>query len=347
MSCGVARLCVLPIREQNKVAGSGWWYLPRLDLISIDGIAWRRRISCHLRGTVKLEDPDPPMFRRVFLGPNGIRAGWRLGIYLLFTVAIMIVLFHFSLHIPPWQVPAFRVSELLPRELIAVFATLTAAGIMAKIEHRPFGSYGLPRKHAFGLRFCEGAVWGFSAMTVILLILRAAHSFSFGSVELHGRQFLLYAFGWGAYFLAVGLYEEFTFRGYPQFTLTTGLGFWPAAFLLSAIFGAVHLANPGENLIGVFQVFLTALLFCVSLRRTGDLWFAVGAHGAWDWAETFFYGVPDSGYQGPGHFLNPTFHGPKWLTGGSAGPEGSIATLLVEIAMIGLVMRRFRVSHRG
>jgi hypothetical protein len=183
-------------------------------------------------------------------------------------------------------------------------------------------------------------------MTVILLLLRAGHAFSFGSMQLHGRPFLFYASGWAIYFLAVGLYEEFTFRGYPQFTLTTGMGFWPAALLLSALFGAGHLANPGENLLGVFQVFLTGLLFCFSLWRTGDLWFAVGLHGAWDWAETFFYGVPNSGLSGPGHFLNPTFHGPKWLTGGSAGPEGSTVTLLVEIAMIGLVMLRFRRSSK-
>lgn len=285
----------------------------------------------------------PSMFRSIFLGPNGIRAGWRLAIYLVFTSVLIGVLFHFALHIPPWQAPNFRLGELLPRELIALFATLSAAAIMARIEHRPFGSYGLPWKHTIPARFWEGAVWGFTAMTVILLILRALHSFSFGTMELHGHQFLTYGLGWGAYFLAVGLYEEFSFRGYPQFTLTTGMGFWPAAFLLSVIFGGVHLANPGESWIGVFQVFVTALLFCLSLRLTGDLWFAVGLHGAWDWAETFFYGVPDSGYQGTGHFLNPLFHGPKWLTGGSVGPEGSVVTLVIEITMIGLVMLRFRV----
>lgn len=301
--------------------------------------------------SVNSDGKNPSTFKGIFLGPNGIRAGWRLAIYLIFTIVLIAVLFHFVLHIPPWQAPNFRLGELLPRELIALFAALTAAAIMSRIERRPFGSYGLPWKHTIPARFWEGAVWGFTAMTVILIILRASRSFSFGTVELHGRQFLIYALGWGAYFFAVGLYEEFSFRGYPQFTLTTAMGFWPAAFLLSAVFGGVHLANPGENWIGVFQVFVTALLFCASLRLTGDLWFAVGLHGAWDWAETFFYGVPDSGYQGTGHFLSPMFHGPKWLTGGSVGPEGSVVTLVVEIAMIGLVMLRFRVlsktAHRS
>lgn len=286
------------------------------------------------------------MLRRIFVGPNGIRAGWRLLIYLVFAATILGVLYHLALHTSPLRVPDFRLGELLPREFIAAFAMLAAAVIMARIEHRPFGSYGLPWKRALGAGFWEGALWGFLAMTVILLILRTTHSFSFGSTELYGRQFLFYASGWGAYFLAVGLYEEFSFRGYPQFTLTTGMGFWPAAFLLSAVFALVHLANPAENFMGVLQVFVTALLLCLSLRRTGNLWFAVGLHGAWDWAETFFYGVPDSGFQGPGHFLSPMFHGPKWLTGGTAGPEGSIVTLLVELAMIGLVALRFRVPPK-
>lgn len=287
------------------------------------------------------------MLRHIFVGPNGIRAGWRLLIYSIFAAVILGVFFHVALHTSPLRVPAFRLGELLPRELIALFAVLAAAAIMARIEHRRFGSYGLPWKRALGARFCEGVVWGFAALTVILLILRATHSFSFGTAELHSGEFLLYALGWGGYFLAVGLYEEFSFRGYPQFTLETGMGFWPAAFLLSAIFAAAHLANPGENLIGVLQVFVIAILLCLSLRRTGSLWFAVALHGTWDWAETFFYGVPDSGFQGPGHFLNPIFHGPTWLTGGTAGPEGSVVTVLVELAMIGLVALRFRVPPKA
>jgi len=286
------------------------------------------------------------MFLRIFLGPDGIRAGWRWLIYLVFAVAIIGVLFHFALHTFPWQIPDLRLGKMVPREVIFLFAALAAAWIMTKIERRPFRSYGLPWESSLWTRLSEGATWGLGAMTLVLLILRAVHCFSFGAAELRGRQLLLYAPGWGFYFLLVALYEEFTFRGYSQFTLTTGMGFWPAALLLSACFGVGHLANPGENWIGVFQVFLTGLLLCVALYRTGNLWFSVGLHGAWDWAETFLYGVPDSGFTFKGRLLDPTFHGPKWLTGGSAGPEGSIVTLLVEAAIIGLLMLRFPASPK-
>jgi uncharacterized protein len=77
------------------------------------------------------------------------------------------------------------------------------------------------------------------------------------------------------------------------------------------------------------------------IRRTGTLWFAVGYHAAWDWAETFFYGTPDSGLLGAGRFLNSSSHGPNWLTGGSAGPEGSVFAFLVLVLCALLIHLRF------
>jgi uncharacterized protein len=130
-------------------------------------------------------------------------------------------------------------------------------------------------------------------------------------------------------FLCVGLFEEFLFRGYAQFTLATGIGFWPAATALSAVFGSTHLFNRGEDKIGALSVFVIGMFFCLTLRRTGNLWFAVGMHAAFDWCETFLFSVPDSGLVAPGHLLNSSFHGPAWLTGGTVGPEGSVMAFVV------------------
>jgi len=125
-------------------------------------------------------------------------------------------------------------------------------------------------------------------------------------------------------FFFVGLFEEFLFRGYAQFTLATGIGFWPAATVLSAGFGAVHLFNPGEGRVGALSVFVIGMFFCLTLLGTGDLWLAVGLHAAFDWGETFLFSAPDSGLVAPGHLLNSSFHGSAWLTGGTVGPEGSV-----------------------
>jgi uncharacterized protein len=148
---------------------------------------------------------------------------------------------------------------------------------------------------------------------------------------------LKYAALWAIGFVLVGIFEEFFFRGYAQFTLGSGIGFWPAAFLLSAAFGGVHLANPGEGWVGALAVFAFGMLGCLMLRRTGNLWFMVGFHAASDYAETFIYSTPDSGMLATGHLLNSSFHGPRWLTGGTIGPEGSaLAFVVLGIAFLAL-----------
>jgi hypothetical protein len=52
--------------------------------------------------------------------------------------------------------------------------------------------------------------------------------------------------------------------------------------------------------------------------------------------ESFFYSVPDSGQISPGHLLSSSFHGSRWLTGGSVGPEGSFVCFVV-IALLWVV----------
>jgi membrane protease YdiL (CAAX protease family) len=200
---------------------------------------------------------------------------------------------------------------------------------MGRIEGRPFGVYGLPGADAFGARFWQGALWGIAMITATILSIRLLGGFSFGDLALHGLQLWRYAIVWGVAFVLVGLFEEFLFRGYTQFTLVTGLEFWPAATMLSAVFGALHLANGGEDRIGALSVFAIGMFFCLTLRRTGNLWFAVGLHAAFDWGETFLFSVPNSGIVAPGHLLYSSFHGPIWLTGGSVGPEGSVMAFVV------------------
>jgi membrane protease YdiL (CAAX protease family) len=78
------------------------------------------------------------------------------------------------------------------------------------------------------------------------------------------------------------------------------------------------------------------------LWRTGNLWLAVGAHAGWDWGQSFFFGVSDSGFQAPGHLLNPHAAGPDWLSGGTVGPEGSVLTLILLAMMTVLFLALYR-----
>ncbi len=277
------------------------------------------------------QPPNQSLEQRILMGPNGLRAGWRL---LIFAAIVFVLLAAFGIIIriaAHGKAPNFGsgYSGVILGEgpIFAIF--LLASWIMSRIERRTLGDYGLPARKAFGKQFWQGAMIGFAAMTVLLSSLRLAGVFVFGALALHGTAIFEYGALWAIAFLLVGFTEEFSVRGYALFTLTTGVTFWPAAILLSIAFGALHLGNGGENWVGALGAGSAGFLFCLILRRTGDLWMAIGFHMAWDWAETFFYGVPDSGLVAPGHMLNPSFHGSKILTGGSVGPEGSILCFIV------------------
>ena len=280
-----------------------------------------------------------PPEQAVFFGPQGLRAGWRLAIYISIYYALRFLLLA---AIAPFSGRKSSLPSLwsfLVTESLLVVIAIAPALFMSRLEARPFGVYGLPREGAFRKNFWVGAVWGFVAISVLLLVMRALGLVSVDGFALHGIRVLKFAGFWGVMFLVVGFREEFLFRGYSLFTLTDGFGFWPAVLLMSAFFGYVHNSNSGESWLGLLGVVAIGLFFCLTLRRTGNLWFAVGMHAAWDWSETFFYSVPDSGLVLPGHLLNTSFHGPRLLTGGSVGPEGSVL-VFVLIAAVWVVFDR-------
>jgi len=272
-------------------------------------------------------------FRNVFVGPAGIRAGWRLALFVtFFSVLLFLVVGGGMVLIPSLAAMVKQARQgnvITPRfelvfESVSLAIALLSAGIMAQIEKRRFGVYGMPWAAAFGKMFWQGAAWGLAFECLEMLVIYAFGGFTFGTLALAGFELLKYTVLWAIGFTIVGMYEEFLFRGYAQFTLASGVGFWPAAIVLSALFGAVHLTNPKEGWVGALSVFLFGMFACLTLRRTGSLWFAVGFHAAGDYAETFIFSVPDSGVLATGHLLNSSLHGPRWLAGGFIGPEGSL-----------------------
>lgn len=275
----------------------------------------------------------PERLQIVFFNERGLRAGWRLIIFLLIYFCLFSAVI-FSLRLAGAQLKF--PSILTPRFTIlndgsSFLLLLFASWIMSRIEKRPLGTYGLPiRREPVISRLIYGYVlWGFIPLSVCLFALHVFHAFDFGGPLLHGGEIALWAALWLIAFLLVGFAEEYFLRGYMLYTLADGIGFWPAAIVLAVLFGVGHSFNPGETRVGLVATVVFALFASLTLRLTGSLWLAVGAHAGWDWGQSFFYGVSDSGLTAQGHFLNPSFHGPVWLTGGTVGPEGSVVTLIV------------------
>jgi len=272
-----------------------------------------------------LQAPPPEgILSKIFLNDKGMRGGWRLLIYAGFLTLGFVV---FRQFVGPPSV-VFSFGSAFVSEGFSFAIVFGAALIMARIEGRSPGVYGLPLRGAFGKLFWQGCLIGLIEISILIGLIAAFGAYSFGGLALHGKELLRWGMLWAVFFIFVGLFEEFLFRGYTQYTLADSIGFWPAAIVLSCLFGAVHLGNPGEGWAGAAGVVAIGLIFAFALRRTGNLWLAVGWHASFDFGETFLYSVPNSGLVLEGHLSNASLHGPGWLTGGTVGPEGSTFSFL-------------------
>ena len=267
----------------------------------------------------------------MFLGPRGIRSPWRvllaLAFYKIFAYTIGAALIANGI-VYRW-LEAERLASLSPGlllfgESIRTLAGLLAGICMAKIEGRSFSEYGLKWNKVSAKQFLFGIPLGLAMLALLMSTMYALRAVSFSVDSLNASEVLKHGVLYGAGYLLVGLFEEGAFRGYLQATLATDFGFWPTAFVLSITFGAVHLGNRGESIFGILMASCFGLLAAFSVRRTGNIWLAIGMHASWDWGQSFLYGTPNSGIVARGHLLLSWFHGSQWLTGGSVGPEGSV-----------------------
>ena len=276
-----------------------------------------------------IESVSHNVLRRVFYGPRELRAGWRLSIFLAIVIAFINAS---NLVFRRLLSGVDDATSFLVRELMDFLIFLLASWIMSRLERRTIADYGLPWCKMFRGQFWQGVLLGFGSVTSLLVAMRLAGVFYFGTIALHGGDIWKWASIYALVFILVALREEFRARGYALYTLSAGIGFWPAAILSAAYFGYSHHGNSGEDWIGLVNAGLLGLLACLLLRRTGNLWMPIGVHMAFDWSETYFYGVADSGQVLPGHLLNSSSSGPAWLSGGTVGPEGSLpCTLLLSV----------------
>jgi uncharacterized protein len=281
------------------------------------------------------ERANTNLLARMFYGPSGLRAGWRA----LAFVAVMALLEWQGGRILEVEHELFGAGESaggsLFEKTVAFIAVLVAVLIFGAFEHRTLAQYGLPWRKTFGKDFWAGALWGFGILAANIALMILTGAYSFGKVVLPWGQIVEYGVFWLAADLMVALSEEFAFRGYLQFTLTRGMGFWPAAVVTSIFFGLVHLdtSAPWQ---AITNIALLALFLCMALRRTGNLWFGIGSHMAFDWGLSFLYSCsPDA----RGHLSSAALHGSLWFTGGVAGPEGNVFNVFLVAAGILLLSK--------
>src|SRR2546428_8403832 len=116
--------------------------------------------------------------RPVFVGPGGIRAGWRLLLFVVLAQGVIgLPLQWFVVRVlrlgdgGEWTAPGFILAETVGG--LGIVPTFAAAWLMSRMERQPFGAYGLPSRGAFGRQFWAGWGWGLGGVAVVGALLAA------------------------------------------------------------------------------------------------------------------------------------------------------------------------------
>ena len=139
---------------------------------------------------------------------------------------------------------------------------------------------------------------------------------------------------WGVY-LPAAVHEELLFRGYALQKIAER---WPkfAVVFVAGVFAALHLGNDAVSLLAMANIFVAGVLLGLTWLATRRLWFALGLHLVWNLLSGPILGYNVSGYVSQTTVWRTSGAGPRILTGGGFGIEGSLWMLGVELLALGL-----------
>ena len=210
-----------------------------------------------------------------------------------------------------------------PLKSIAAVAGMATAALAAYvgwarfIERRPANELSLS---GAGKEWGIGMLVGAGLYTSCALILIAL-----GMYRIEGLNPWTFVIPAVAMALSSGVFEELLFRGVLFRSVEDMFGSWISLAVSSAVFGFVHLLNPGGTITGAIYISIEAgLLLAAAYMLTRRLWLSIGFHMSWNYTQSaIFSGIVSGGVSDPG-LIRSNIRGPEVLTGGSFGLESSI-----------------------
>lgn len=297
--------------------------------------------------TPSQEPAAPEHLPRPRHATGGLAAKWKA---LLFMAGVLL-LFPLSLFPANWlsargllQGQAAWTAAMNWGVFLAVLVPTTVA---AWCEGRPLASFGLTWRLRRGRLLAEGVAWGVGAAGLLAGLLYVTGIVRGHGLTLGAREAIRSGATWALSLLGFALFEQSLKRGYLQSLLGRALGFWQAAWLLSVLFALERLLAY-RNPLALTAFLVAGLLACLTLRRTGDLWFAVGLQTGLDWSMAFLFGMRGLPFTslGPGALLRVDMQGPVWLSGGEDGFYASAFFLGLLAILAWGVQRRFPPRRR-
>ncbi len=292
-----------------------------------------------------------------------LRSFWRLAAFALVytfvvSAAFLLVQFGLAFVLRPeayrWLLAGSVWAFVIQSVMLFTTAALVGWGCGRVVEDLPWRSLGWALHRGWARDLWMGLLVGGVAVAGAFAVgyVSGGYRLSLNAPQgpASGAHWLLVArtlAASGVVFLLGAAAEEMLFRGYPFQTVLRSWPVWVALVPTSVPFALVHLNNP--NVVPGFTAANTALAgawLAVAYWRTRSLWFPLGLHWGWNWAQGAVLGSPVSGITEltPDPLLRFADAGPAWLGGGPYGIEGGAACTLALILSILFTWRTRLVS---
>jgi membrane protease YdiL (CAAX protease family) len=217
--------------------------------------------------------------------------------------------------------------------LFPLVALLTWAWVRG-VEKRPLETIGLVRDRA-ARRFWWGHMIGVASILCVVgvIVLLGGYRASgvlpaFSSAAALGGALLL-LLG----FAVQSSVEEIVFRGWMLSGIARKLNVPIAVLLTSLLFGFLH--HSAGYPLAFAGAFMFSVFTCCWALRVGHVWGVMGWHSGWNWLLATGFELPLSGTNPiePALITRLIDQGPNLLTGGAYGPEASLATIAMLVAI--------------
>lgn len=266
--------------------------------------------------------------------------GWVLLYYL--TAFLSVLLISSLLRALSGKTLAEMLRSGVGNALLGHTGLLTALGIIPTIVvlragRRPADESGW-RWQRVAPNLGAGALMGVLATAVLVAALWLAGALALVPGVIGLGAAVPIAAVWALIWLVQAAHEEAFARGGGFIRAAQAIGFWPAALLSSLAFAGGHLGNAGETPLGLVNAALLGLVLAYSLKQTGSLWFALGFHASWNFVQSTVLGLANSGNDAQDAIWHAALTGSPLLTGGSAGPEGSVLVTVLSL-VLALIVR--------
>ncbi|MCB9103034.1 MAG: CPBP family intramembrane metalloprotease [Anaerolineales bacterium] len=224
-------------------------------------------------------------------------------------------------------------------------------GVVAAVQ---WWRHGQSIRKGFGYTFHWWALGDLGAGMLICLIAMVGIfivEWLLGGIRVVSIPFNLASLDDNLFILIFGVViEEVFFRSLLLSGLVVVLGGrkWPAILISAAVFGLVHINNPGASYVSAFGNALGGVIYGIAFLGGQNIWLPLGLHFSWNFSQGPILGFPVSG-ENFGGLIMQEVTGSDLLTGGAYGPEAGLVGMIFRFVIMAMVIAylQWRCGGRG